>query len=159
MFACYSIDAMKIYLGADHRGFNLKEFLKKKLEQEKIDFEDLGDDKLNPDDDYVDFAHHVAERVVSDPGSMGILICGSGAGVDMVANKIDGIRSALVFDIARAIQAREDEDANVLSLPADVLSDDLAWEIVQTFILTPFSMEDRHIRRLEKLKKVEDTHE
>ncbi len=145
-----------IYLGGDHRGFELKERLKKRLIDEGFKVTDLGNDRLDPGDDYVDFAERVAEATVQFPENRGVILCGSGAGVDMVANKIDGVRSALVFDSARARQAREHEDANVISLPADTLDEESAWEIVKTFLETPFSNDTRHIRRLEKLEEVED---
>lgn len=145
-----------IYLGADHRGFELKERLEHRLVDEGFEVTDLGNDHLDQSDDYVDFARKVAEATVQFPENKGIILCGSGAGVDMVANKIDGVRSALVFDVARAKQAREHEDANVISLPADVLDEEIAWEIVKVFLETPFSGGVRHVRRLEKLEEVED---
>lgn len=145
-----------IFLGADHRGFELKETLKKRLESERIEVSDLGDSELNSQDDYVDYAKKVATSVADHPGSFGVLLCGSGAGVDMVANKIDGVRSALVQDEIRAKQAREHEDANVVSLPADILDEEIAFKIVKIFIETPFSNEDRHVRRIEKMQEVEE---
>lgn len=145
-----------IFLGADHRGFELKEHLKKLLIDEGMEVTDLGADALNPDDDYVDFAEKVATAVSENEDSFGVLLCGSGAGVDMVANKFDGIRSALVQDTQRAQQAREHEDVNVLSLPADILDEDTTFQIVKTFIETPFSEEQRHIRRLEKIEEIEE---
>lgn len=148
-----------IFIGADHRGFELKERLKKRLVDLGLEITDLGNNHLDPGDDYVDFAHKVADAVVENPGSLGILLCGSGAGVDIVANKIDGIRSALVFDVPRAKQAREHEDANVISLPADTLDEETAYQIVETFLNTSFSDEQRHIRRLEKLEEVEENHQ
>lgn len=147
-----------IYLGADHRGFDLKERLKKRLIDEGFKVTDLGNDHLDPQDDYVDFAHSVADAVANGIENRGIILCGSGAGVDMVANKIDGIRSALVFDVPRAIQAREHEDANVISLPADTLDEETALEIIKAFLTTEFSKEKRHIRRLEKITEVEEEH-
>lgn len=144
-----------IYIGADHRGFDLKERVKRHLLDEGYDLVDLGNDHLDPSDDYVDFAHKVAEAVKNDPVNKGILLCGSGAGVDMVANKEHGIRSALVEDVARAKQAREHEDANVISLPADKLDEETSLEIVKAFLNTPFSGDERHIRRLEKMEEVE----
>lgn len=147
-----------IYLGADHRGFELKERLKKHLIDEGFEVIDLGNDHLDPQDDYVIFAHKVAEAVVNDSHNRGIILCGSGAGVDMVANKIDGIRSALVFDVPRAIQAREHEDANILSLPADTLDEEQAFEISKAFLTTEFSKKPRHQRRLQELKEVEEEH-
>lgn len=145
-----------IFIGADHRGFELKQRLFKRLSDEGYEITDLGNGYLDLNDDYVDFAQKVAEAVVSNSGNMGIILCGSGAGVDMVANKIDGIRSALVFDVARSKQAREHDDANVISLPADILDEELAWEIVQTFLQTPFSGDSRHKRRLEKIEQLEE---
>ena len=146
---------MQLFLGADHRGFRHKEFLEKKLIDEGYEVVDMGDLVFDKEDDYVDFARRVAESVADYPDSRGVLLCGSGAGVDMVANKIDGVRSALVFDVARAKQAREHEDANVISLPADVLSEDSTYQVVKAFLETPFSGDQRHIRRLEKMEEVE----
>ncbi len=148
-----------IYLGSDHRGFELKERLKRRLSDEGYEVADLGDDHPDPNDDYVIFAEKVA-RAVAEGGESdkGIILCGSGAGVDMVANKVDGVRSALVFDVPRAIQAREHEDANVLSLPADTLDEESAWEIIKAFLTTSFSGEERHERRLEEMEEVEETH-
>ncbi len=128
-----------VYLGADHRGFELKTKLFQRLLDEGYKVTDLGNDHLDLEDDYVDFAKKVAEAVLNNPGSLGIVLCGSGAGVDITANKFDDIRSALVFDLARAKQAREDDDANVISLPADILDIESAWEIVKIFLETPFS--------------------
>ena|SRR3989344_4787359 len=147
-----------IYLGADHRGFELKERIKKRLLDEGYEVIDLGNNHLDPADDYVDFAHSVADATSSNPSNRGVLFCGSGAGVDMVANKVEGVRSALVFDVSRAVQARQDEDANVISLPADTLDEESAYEIVKTFLETEFSGEPRHKRRLEKMQKVEEEH-
>lgn len=147
---------MKVFLGADHRGFELKKGLIGRLENEGYETVDMGDLRNDPDDDYVDFAKRVAESVVDEPQARGILICGSGAGVDMVANKVDGVRSALVTDVARAVQARQHEDANVVSLPADMVDEQLAWNIIVAFLNTPFSEDERHIRRLEKMSQVEE---
>lgn len=149
-----------IFIGADHRGFELKQRLYKRLVDEGYKVTDLGNDHLDPSDDYVDFAHKVADAVANDlEVNRGILLCGSGAGVDIVANKVPGVRSALVFDITRAKQSREHDDANVISLPADTLDEEDTWEIVKVFLETPFSGEERHIRRLNKLEEVEEEHE
>lgn len=147
-----------VYLGADHRGFELKERLKKRLIDDGFEITDLGNDHLDPNDDYVIFAHRVADAVSNDPKNRGIILCGSGAGVDMVANKVEGIRSALAFDVQRAKQAREHEGANVLSLPADTLDEEIAYEMVKAFLETPFSNEERYIRRLKELQEVEKEH-
>jgi ribose 5-phosphate isomerase B len=144
-----------IYIGSDHRGFELKGLLFKRLVDEGYEVTDLGNDHLDPQDDYVDFAQKVAESTVSDPVNKGILLCGSGVGVDIVANKIDGVRSALVDDVKRAIQSREHEDANVIALPADKLDEEIAFEITKAFLDTPFSGELRHERRLEKVEEIE----
>lgn len=145
-----------IFIGADHRGFELKEWLLERLEEDGYSVRDLGNFHLDPKDDYVDYAKKVAESVKNVATNKGILLCGSGAGVDMVANKIDGIRSALVQDRERAIQARKHEDANVISLPADILEKDEAYEIIKAFLTTDFSGDERHERRLKKMKEVED---
>lgn len=147
---------MKIFIASDHRGFNLKESLKSKLIESGYLVEDLGNDHLNPNDDYVDFAKKVGESVVDNNGSLGILLCGSGVGMDMAANKIEGIRAALVFDSARAKQARLHENANIISLPADILGEEKAWQIVKAFLTTPFSKVPRHVRRLKKISELEE---
>lgn len=144
-----------IFIGADHRGFDLKERLKKRLMDDGLKVTDLGNDHLDPQDDYVDFAKDVARATKNDAGNIGILFCGSGAGMDMVANKIKGIRSALVQDKQRAIQAREHENANVLSLPTDILDEEQAYEIIKAFLETGFRGEERHVRRLEKMTEIE----
>ena len=144
-----------IYIGADHRGYKLKEALKIYLKELNFDFEDLGAGELIPDDDYPDYATLVAEKVVEDPeNNRGILICGSGVGVDIVANKIRNIRSALCFDVKQARMSRNDDNANILSLSADFISEDLAKEIVKTWLETPFSGLEHHVRRIEKIRKI-----
>lgn len=148
-----------IYIGADHRGFELKNRLAKRLQDQGYKITDLGDTRFDSNDDYVDFAQKVAEATVGMDDNKGILLCGSGVGVDMVANKVPGVRSALVANPAQAIQARQHEDANVISLPADQLDEEAAWEIVLSFITTPFSQEPRHIRRLNKMTKIEESYE
>lgn len=147
-----------LYLGADHRGFPLKEYIKKRLAEDAIEFEDKGDLTLDPGDDYVDFAKLVGDEVIKDESHRGVLICGSGVGVDMVANKIDGVRCALVSDITRAQQSRQHEDVNIIALPADLLEEEVGYQIVKAFLETPFSEEERHKRRLEKMHEVEENH-
>jgi ribose 5-phosphate isomerase B len=144
-----------IYIGADHRGFELKEELKRRLEADGFEIEDMGNEVFDPADDYVDFAKAVAQSVVEDSDGKGVLICGSGVGVDMAANKVRGARSCLVFDEKRAMQSREHEDANIICLASDVLIADTAYEMVKTFIATPFTGEERHVRRINKLKELE----
>lgn len=145
-----------IYIGADHRGYKLKEALKIYLKELNYVWEDLGAEELIPDDDYPDYAALVAEKVAEDPeNNRGILICGSGVGVDIVANKIKYIRSALCFDVKQAQVSRNDDNANVLSLSADYISESLAKEIVKIWLEAPFSGLEHHARRIEKIKKIE----
>lgn len=145
-----------IYIGADHRGYKLKEVLKSYLKELKFDFEDLGASELIFDDDYPDYAIKVAKKVAENPKeNLGILICGSGVGVDVVANKFKGIRSALVFNAEQARMSRNDDNANVLSLSADFIEENSAKEIVKIWLETPFSWLERYARRLEKVKEIE----
>ena len=147
-----------IYIGADHRGYSLKEAIKGYLSAQggpAAGWKDLGAFEYNPDDDYPDYALAVAQKVAENSeNSRGILICGSGVGVDIVANKIKNIRSALCFDAKQARASRNDDNANVLSLPADFISEDLAEEITKIWLETPFSGEENHTRRIEKIKKI-----
>ncbi len=145
-----------MYIGADHRGYNLKEVLKIYLKELDYDFEDLGARELNPEDDYPDYAVEVAKKVAEDlENNRGVLICGSGVGVDVVANKFKGIRSALLFNPEQARMSRNDDNANVLSLSADFIDENSAKEIVKIWLETPFSRLERHVRRVEKIKKIE----
>jgi len=145
-----------LYIGADHRGYNLKEEIKKYLDELKMKYEDLGASSLNPDDDYPDYAQQVAQRVAEAPEEhRGILLCSSGVGVNIVANKFDGIRSALVWNEKGAKASRIDDNANVLSLPADDLSPEEAKKIVRTWLETPFTREERHYRRIQKIAEIE----
>jgi len=147
---------MKIYIGADHAGFLLKEELKKILETEGHEVEDFGAFKLDPKDDYPDFVIPVAKAVSLNTRSLGIVLGGSGQGEAITANKIIGIRSAVYYggslDIVRL--SKEHNSANVLSLGARFINLDEAKEAVRTFIETPFLREERHIRRLDKVEKI-----
>ena len=147
---------MKIYIGADHRGFEMKEELKKFLAEKGYEVEDVGAFKYDQTDDYPDFARRVAERVAGDPEhSRGVLLCGSGTGMDAAANKVKGIRATLAFskEITRA--ARNDDDVNVISLPADFLKSQEAEEIAEIFLKTPFEAVERRVRRLQKIAEIE----
>ena len=142
-----------IYLGADHRGFKLKEEIKKFLAEKNYQFEDMGNFKYDPNDDYTDFAKLVAQKVSEKPEEhKGILICGSGVGVDITANKFHGVRSALADDIATAKQSRQHDDTNVLSLPADEMGIGLAKKIVNVWLSTPFSNGEKYKRRIDKME-------
>src|SRR3989344_8411927 len=144
-----------IYLATDHGSYQLKEEIKTYLAQNNISAEDLGAHTLDPEDDYPDFIIPVAKRVASDPSSLGIIIGRSGNGEAIAANKVRGIRAALCLNEEMARKARQHNDANILSLGADYITQDEAKRIVRTFIETNFSNEDRHIRRIEKIKKIE----
>lgn len=146
-----------IYLGADHRGFELKEKLKNFLKEEGYEFEDLGNTVYDLADDYPDFGAAVAQKVAEKPNeNRGILLCGSGVGMDVVTNKFKGVRSALVWSDNEALvkQSRQHDDSNVLSLPADYLTEDQAKKIVKLWLETPFSKEERHQRRIQKIKEL-----
>lgn len=145
-----------LYIGADHRGYKLKESLKTYLKKLNFEFEDLGALEIVPDDDYPDYAIKVAQKVSENPKeNLGILICGSGVGVDIVANKFKGVRSALIFSAEQARMSRNDDNANVLSLSADFTDENSAKEILKIWLETPFSRLERYARRLEKIKAIE----
>ena len=144
---------MMIYLGADHRGFKLKEELKKALEKKDYRVMDLGNHRLDEEDDYPDFAAAVAKKVAGDPASRGIVLCGSGVGVDVVANRFKGVRSALAFSVKQAIMSRTDDDTNVLSLAADFMTKRQARKITEVWLRTAFSGAERHRRRIEKIDR------
>lgn len=149
---------MVIYLGADHRGFSLKEDLRGFLAQ--LGYTEVVD--LSPThadgDDYPDHAARVAGEIAKNPGgARGVLVCGSGAGVDIVANKFSGVRSVLAVSSDQVLSAREDDDVNVLSLAADHLTPDVAHAILRTFLATSFSNDERHVRRLQKIEAIESS--
>lgn len=148
---------MIVYLGADHRGFALKERIKAALADGGYDVRDLGAPSLAPDDDYPDYAAPVARAVSEDPeGRRGIVICGSGAGVDIVANKFKGVRAALALSAAHIAQVRHDDDMNVLSLAANFIAEDDAVAIATIFLETPFDGSvARYARRLRKIRDIE----
>ncbi len=150
---------MKVYIGADHRGFKLKEELKTWFLEIKISVKDLGAFKYNPDDDYPLFAQEVAKNVGADLKknleSRGIIICGSGVGVDIVANKFKHIRSGLAISSKQVEEARKDDDINILAIPSDFVNEETAKKIVKIFLETKFSKEDKKIRRLEEIEKIE----
>jgi len=147
---------MKIYLGADHGGYKLKEEIKDWLKEWNFSFEDFGAHKFDPSDDYPDFAWPVAVKVGQENGALGILICRSGQGECIVANKAKGSRAALCWNEKTAHAARNDDDANILCLSADYTSMEEAKKIVHTFITTPFdSKEERFVRRINKVKKID----
>ncbi len=145
-----------IYIGADHRGFRLKEEICKWLESQHYDFRDLGAKEYDKEDDYPDISIKVAETVATE-GAKGIVICGSGAGASVAADKVKGIRAGLCTSEKQAKAARNDDDINVLCLSTDAVSVDDNIKIVSVFLATMFSSEERHIRRINKIKQYEAT--
>jgi ribose 5-phosphate isomerase B len=148
---------MVIYIGADHNGFNLKESLKDFIRSKGYEVADLGAASYDETDDYPKFAAAVAKQVSLNPGSSrGILICKSGVGVDIVANKFRRVRSALGAAPDQVFDARHDDDVNVLSLASGFLTDADAQKIVELFIETPFAHEERFVRRIDEISAIED---
>lgn len=142
---------MKIYIGADHRGFDLKEKIKKFLQKADHEVVDSGNSVLDLHDDYPDFGKNVSQAVSQDPASKGILLCGSGVGVCIAANKTKRIRAVLAINSDIAITSRKDDDTNVLCLASDFTSKSKAQKIISLWLVTPFSGEERHVRRIKKL--------
>lgn len=145
---------MKIYLGADHAGFEMKEHVKEFLTKEcGYIVEDKGAATLDPMDDYPDFVAPVAQAVSQDPNSCGIIFGGSGQGEAMVANRIKGVRCAVYYGGPQEILAlsREHNDANILSLGARFVSLDQVNDIVRLWLTTQFTSDERHVRRIAKL--------
>ncbi len=147
-----------IYLSADHRGFEAKNQILSLLQQKSLEVKDLGPYSLDPDDDYPDFAFLLGETVTNNPGSYGIIICGSGIGVCIASNKVKGIRAGYCESVEHAVKAREDDDTNILVLDTISFDFEKDKEIVLTWLKTPFSGEERHIRRLGKISKYEKGH-
>lgn len=149
---------MVVYLGADHRGFELKEKIKDYLREEGYEIEDVGAFQYDPEDDYPDFAIKVAREITGDVGAKGILVCGSGHGVEIVANRFPEVRAVLGFNVEVVRQGREHEDANVLSLPSEWVSEDDAVEMVRVFLETERSKDTRHARRLQQIAQIRVDH-
>lgn len=146
--------SLKVAIASDHAGFELKGRIVEKLRELGFQFEDFG--PFNPSPvDYPDFAAKVAEAVSKGEFDRGIVICGTGVGSSIVANKFPGVYCALCHDVYSARQAREHVDANMLALGGRVVGPELAAEIVEVFLRTDFSGEERHRRRVEKLREIE----
>ena len=146
---------MKISIASDHGGFVLKESVKKHLIEKGIEVVDFGTDSL-ASCDYPDFGKPAAEAVADGKVDKGILICTTGIGMSMLANKIKGIRAALCADTVSARLTREHNDANILVMGAGIVGEILAMSIVDTFLNTEFSNEEKHIRRINKIAKAEE---
>jgi ribose 5-phosphate isomerase B len=144
---------MKIFIGADHNGFALKRELTDQLRAAGYEVIDKGDETLRPDDDFPQFAERVVRAMQSDGDQQdrGILICGSGQGMCMAANRFKGIRASLIWDVEEARAARNDDDSNVLCLPARSVSVQEAVRIAETWLSTAFAGAARYKRRIKEL--------
>ena len=147
-----------IYIGSDHRGYNLKEYLKDYLSKTKIPFKDVGNHKFDPEDDYPDFAFKVAREVAKDTmHHTGVMICGSGLGMVVAANKVKNIRSGLAVNEWFAQHGKENDDLNVLALAADKTDFSLAEKILKIWLKSKFIDEPKYQRRIEKINKAEES--
>jgi len=148
---------MRVYVGSDHAGFELKNALVSHLTKAGHDVVDCGPASYDPDDDYPPFCIDTAQRVVADVGSLGIVLGGSGNGEQIAANKVAGVRAALAYNLETAQLARQHNDANVLGLGARMHTDTEAAAIVDAFLGTPFSHDPRHQRRIDMVTAYEQT--
>jgi ribose 5-phosphate isomerase B len=146
---------MRIAVGADHGGYPLNERVIDELRAAGHEIEDFGTHDADQPDDYPDYALAVGRSVQSGRAEIGILICGSGVGASVAANKLKGVRAALCGDTYSAHQSREHDDCNVLCLGARVVGRELALEIVRAFVNARFTGEERHRRRLAKVNEIE----
>ena len=148
---------MKIYLASDHAGFELKEKIEEFLKSKGYDVEDVGPDSFDKNDDYPDFIYPAAKKVSESPDSKGIIFGKSGQGEAVVANKVSGIRAMVYYggDDEIIKLSRRHNDSNVLSIGAGFVSDEESLKAVDVWLNTEFSGEGRHIRRIEKIKKLE----
>jgi ribose 5-phosphate isomerase B len=144
---------MKIAIGADHAGYDLKEKIKQRLAQQGVQIVDEGT-VSNESVDYPDFAKKVGEDVAGKRADLGLLVCGSGIGMAIAANKVPGVRAANVSSEVEAQLSREHNDANVLAIGARILDENQAWAIVDKWLHTPFAG-GRHQRRVDKIAEIE----
>ena len=149
---------MNIALGADHAGFPLKAAIAQHILESGNEVVDIGAHEIQPDDDYPDFALAVAQAILLGDAERGIILCGSGVGASIAANKVAGIRAAVCHDVYSARQGVEHDDMNVLTLGTRVVGVSLARVIVTAFLGAAFSGEERHARRLSKVSAIEAAH-
>ena len=145
----------KVYIGADHAGFEVKEKLKKYFDKEKIEYEDMGGigDKT---DDYPEFAFKVGKKVANEEGARGVLVCGSGTGMAIAANKVKGVRAVAAYDTYSAKMSRKDNDSNVLCLRGRGGDYGKDLKLTKAWLDEDFSGEDRHQRRIRKIREFEE---
>ncbi|HZN17313.1 MAG TPA: ribose-5-phosphate isomerase [Micromonosporaceae bacterium] len=148
---------MRVYLAADHAGYELKVHLATYLTTQGYEVRDIGPSAFDPDDDYPSYCLHAGLRVVADPSSLGVVIGGSGNGEQIAANKVAGVRAALAWNVATAQLAREHNDANVVSIGARQHTLDEATQIVEAFLMARFSGDARHARRIDQITEYERT--
>jgi ribose 5-phosphate isomerase B len=146
---------MHIGIATDHGGFDLKEELIKQLREAGHEVTDFGAHHLSKDDDYPDYVVPLAQAVAGREVERGVAICGSGVGASVCANKIRGIRAALIHDHFSAKQGVEDDDMNILCMGGRTVGPAVAWDLVQTFLAAKFSQAPRHLRRLGKVASLE----
>lgn len=143
---------MKVYIGADHRGFKLKESVKPWLAGQGYEIVDCGNTVLDGTDDFPDFSFAVADHVAAEPGALGIVICGSGGGVTMAANKVPGIRCGQAVNVEDVLHNRRHDDMNILAIGSDFVTEEEARAMILAFLRTPFDGSERFLRRLNKIK-------
>ena len=146
---------MRIGIVTDHGGFALKEEIAKRLQETSNEVVDLGAHTLNPEDDYPDFVIPLAKAVGEGKVDRGVAICGSGVGASVCANKVVGVRAALIHDHFSARQGVEDDHMNILCMGGRTVGPAVAWDLVQTFLAGEFSQAERHLRRLGKVALLE----
>jgi ribose 5-phosphate isomerase B len=146
---------MRVGIAADHGGFLLKEGLAARLRAAGHEVVDFGAGALDPDDDYPDFVAPLAKAVASGEVERGVAVCGSGVGASVCANKVAGVRAALIGDHFSARQGVEDDDMNVLCMGGRTAGPAVAWDLVETFLASRFSQAERHVRRLGKVAAME----
>lgn len=150
---------MTIFIAADHRGFELKNKIIEYLHEKNTRIEDLGNYQYDPQDDYPDFARKVAQAVLQNTKEFfGIVICGSGVGVSIVANRFPGIRCAIGFKKEQVIHARENDSVNVLALPSDYVDFETTKELIDVFLKTQSKQEEKYARRIKELDTISLAH-
>ena len=146
---------MRVGIATDHGGFGLKEELLTHLRAAGHEVVDFGAHRLNPSDDYPDFVIPLARAVVAGEVERGVAICGSGVGAAVCANKVPGIRAAIIHDHFSARQGVEDDHMNIICMGGRTVGPAVAWDLVQTFLAAEFSQDERHLRRLGKVASLE----
>src|SRR6266852_6311457 len=146
---------MRVAIATDHGGFGLKEELVARIRSAGHEVIDFGSHTLNPDDDYPDFVVPLAEAVVAGTVKRGVAVCGSGVGASICANKVRGVKAALIHDHFSARQGVEDDHMNIICIGGRTIGPGVAWDLVQTFLASEVSHAARHLRRLSKVASLE----